>query len=136
MESVAKLIHYSHLTYLPTNLPALFFGMPDNKVYLIYGRYYKLNSNKSELEFIFAVHSEFSYDYQNSKLVPGSISNSKYPVYNGMVDKPEPKFEILKVLNDIHSYDEVIEKMNSKAKRMVNKRNKLKIGEAVQMAIA
>ena len=94
MESAAKLIHYSHLTYLPTNLPALFFGMPDDKVYMIYGRYYKVKSNKTELEFIFAVHTEFSFDYMNGKLIPGEVTNSKYPVYNGMVDKPEPKFPL------------------------------------------
>lgn len=126
MESVARLIHHSHLTYLPTNFPALFYGLPDGKVYIVYARPYKTSSDKSELEFIFAEHEEFSFDYANSQLIPPGLSNSRFPVYNEMVDKPDPKFRVIKIDRNIHTYDDAIVCMNEDAKAMLEKPNKTK----------
>jgi hypothetical protein len=51
MECFAKLIYKSHMTYIPTNLPVQFYGLPDGKVYLIYARFYDIKFGKSGLVF-------------------------------------------------------------------------------------
>ena len=117
MNTVAKLIHQSNMTYIPTKLPVKFFGMPDGKVYMVYARFCKQQADKTVLEFVLAEHEEFCYDYPNGTLVPKSATC--YPVYSEMVDKPNPVFHILQVSRDIKSYSEAVENLHKKAREMV-----------------
>ena len=106
MMIVAKLIHQSSITYIPTGFPVHFYGMPDGKVYMVFARFCKQKAEKTDLEFVLAEHEEFSFDYQNERLIPKRITH--YPVYYEMVDKPNPLFHILKTNSDLQSYDEAI----------------------------
>lgn len=125
MKNFAKLIHKSHITYLPTNLPVQFYGLPDGKVYLIYARFFEIKFKRSDLEFVLAEHLEFSYNYTKEKLVPHGIDN-KIPIYSEMVDKPEPKIKILKVSRDFNSFTEAFVQLNKKAKDLfLNKPEKI-----------
>lgn len=117
MSILAKLIHQSNMTYIPTKLPVKFFGLPDGKVYMVYARFCKRRPDKTDLEFVLAEHEEFSFDYPNGVLVPKS--NSRYPVYSEMVDKPNPIFHILQVSRDIKSYSEAVDFIHKKAREMV-----------------
>jgi hypothetical protein len=117
MSILAKLIHQSNMTFIPTKLPVKFFGMPDGKVYMVYARFCKQQPDKTDLEFVLAEHEEFSYDYPSGTLVPKCVS--RYPVYSEMVDKPNPAFHILQVSRDIKSYSEAVESLHQKAKDMV-----------------
>ncbi|HKJ78977.1 MAG TPA: hypothetical protein VKA10_05555 [Prolixibacteraceae bacterium] len=125
MESVAKLIYRSNMTYFPTILPVQFYGMPDGKVYIIYARFYEIEFDRTYQEFVFAEHKEFSYDYDGEKLVPhDSALRNKY-VYNEMVDKPAPKIIIHKIHRNLNSYAEAYNELNKKARIMLqNKENK------------
>jgi hypothetical protein len=118
MESFAKLIHKSNITYLPTKLPVQFYGLPDGKVYLIYARFYEIEFDRTYLEYVFAEHKEFSYDYTNEKLVPNDIAKRDEPVYNELVDKPEPKIKILMIQRNLNSFAEACTQLNSKAKQI------------------
>ena len=116
MESFAKLIHRTHTTYLPTKFPAQFYGLPDGKVYVIYPRFYEIKFQRSGLEFVLAEHLEFSYNYNDGKLLGRGNSDNQKSVYPELVDKPNPKFKIIKVSREFNSFAEAFENLNSKAK--------------------
>lgn len=104
------------MTYIPTNLPVKFFGLPDGKVYLLYARFCVIEPEKTDMEFVFAEHDEFFFDYSTGKLVPKS--KTRYPVYREMVDKPNPVYHILQVNRDVKSYSEAVALLNQKALEM------------------
>ncbi|RIH63077.1 hypothetical protein D1164_21455 [Mariniphaga sediminis] len=119
MEVLAKLIHQTNITYLPTKLPVQYYGLPDGKVYLIYARFYEVKFDRTYLEYVFAEHKEFSYDFENEKLIPHKTSRNNSPViYNEMVDKPNPKIKILKIYRNIHSFAEARTELYRKAKEI------------------
>lgn len=114
----AKLIHKTHTTYLPTPFPVHFYGMPDGKVYLVFSRFYEVDYGKTGLEFIFAVHKEFYYNYEKEEL--NSIQNDFFrnPIYSEMIDKPEPKIRTVKIYRNLNSYGEAQALLNKKANKM------------------
>ena len=121
MEIFAKLIHKSFVTYLPTNLPVQFYGLPDGKVYIIYARFYEIKYQRSGLEFVTAEHLEFSYNYSEEKLIPVGNNDNKKPVYAELVDKPNPKIKIIKVNREFNSFAEAFIQLNKKAKDQLSK---------------
>ncbi len=124
MENFAKLIHKSHITYLPTNFPAQFYGLPDGKVYIIFARLYEIKFQRSGIEFITAEHLEFSYNYADEKLILHGNTDSKKNVYPEQVDKQNPKFKILKINREINSLAEAFVLLNNKAKTQLQKKPK------------
>lgn len=107
MKTVAKLIHQTNMTYVPTNLPVRFYGLPNGKVYLLYARFFLSRPEKTDIEFVLAEHEEFDFDFENDLLIPKNTSS--YPVYREMVDKPNPLFHILLVNREVKSFDEAAE---------------------------
>jgi len=121
MENFAKLIHKSHITYLPTNFPVQFYGLPDGRVYILFARFYEIKFQRSGLEYVTAEHLEFSYNYSEEKLIPHAIHDYKMPVYSELVDKPNPKFKILKVNREFNSIGEAFAQLNKKAQTQLLK---------------
>ncbi len=119
MKFFAKLIHRSNISYFPSKLPVQFYGMPDGKVFVIYARFYEVKFDRTYLEFVFAEHKEFSYDYEKEVLVPHEGVIVTYPIYNELVDKPEPKVEIVKTYRDINSFGEAYDRLNRKAQNII-----------------
>jgi len=111
MKTVAKLIHQSNMTYIPTNLPVRFYGLPNGRVYLLYARFFMSHAQKTGIEYVLAEHEEFDFDYEKDELVPRSTS--RFPVYREMVDKPNPLFHILQVNREVQSYDEAVQHLLS-----------------------
>jgi hypothetical protein len=101
------------MTYIPTKLPVRFYGMPDGKVYMVYARFYKQAPDRTDMEFVLALHQEFRYDYSSGKLIPENATI--YPVYSEMVDKPNPIFQILQVSRNVKTYSEALELLNALA---------------------
>jgi hypothetical protein len=122
MEIFAKLIHKSFVTYLPTEFPVQFYGLPDGKVYIIYARFFEIKYQRSGLEFILAEHLEFSYNYTQEKLISAGNQDTKKPVYSELVDKPNPKIKIIKVSREFNSFAEAFNELNKKAKTQFQKR--------------
>jgi hypothetical protein len=121
MKSFAKLIYRANITYFPSKLPVQFYGLPDGKVYVIFARFYEIQYDRTYLEYVIAEHKEFSYDFDNEKLIPHSNSNA--PVYNEIVDKPEPKVEIVKTYRNINSFAEAYDQLNKKARNIARNLN-------------
>lgn len=122
MENYAKLIHKTHITYLPTNFPVQYYGLPDGKVYVIYARFFEIKFQRSGLEFVLAEHLEFSYNYSEEKLTLHGTHDTKKTIYSEMVDKPNPKIKIIKVNREFNSFAEAVVQLNKKAKAQLNKK--------------
>ncbi|NOR75171.1 MAG: hypothetical protein GQ525_08420 [Draconibacterium sp.] len=118
MKSIAKLIHKTHTTYLPTAFPAHYYGMPDGKIYLIYSRFYEIKFGESGLEFVFAVHKEFSYDYETEIIIPSIKIGRRVPVFAENVDIPDPKINIIKIIRSLNSYGEALALLNKEVTGM------------------
>jgi hypothetical protein len=112
MEDKSKLIHQSRISYLPTTMPVDFYGFPNGNVMVVYSRFYEKYFDHSELEFVFALHEEFIYDYKNDKLLLKEDSKKSNPLLPEMIDKPEPKIKILKVYRSINSYSQAKKTLN------------------------
>ncbi|HSO85420.1 MAG TPA: hypothetical protein VLQ91_02635 [Draconibacterium sp.] len=122
MEIFAKLIHKSHVTYLPTNFPVQFYGLPDGKVYILFARFYEIKYQRSGIEFLTAEHLEFSYNYNEEKLISHGNSDANKSVYSELVDKPNPKIKILKVNREFNSFAEAFAQLNKKAETLFQKK--------------
>ena len=115
MKPVAKLLHKTCTTYLPTASPAHFYGMPDGNIYLIFSRFYHEAFDKSGLEFIIAVHQEFAFDYENNSIVSKHRTKNLLPVFAETIDKPNPKIRILEIIRNMNSFGEALMHLNRKA---------------------
>jgi hypothetical protein len=124
MESFAKLIYKANVSYFPSKMPVQFYGLPDGKVYVVFARFYAVKYDRTYLEFVFAEHKEFSYDFENEKLIPHGNYSGNIPVYNEIVDKPEPKVEIVKTLRNINSFAEAFDQLNKKARNIARNLNR------------
>ncbi|HYQ57435.1 MAG TPA: hypothetical protein VEP89_08800 [Draconibacterium sp.] len=137
MKSIGKLIHKSYMTFLPTQYPVHFFGMPDGKVYLCYARLYGTGFHKTDLEFVFASHNDFTYDYEIEVLIPRK--EFRAPVYDEMVDNPDPDITIISVRRDIKSYTEAVKSIDglvlSKLILKTEIRNSERVAKETQMSI-
>jgi hypothetical protein len=91
-------------------------------VYIIYARFYEIKFQRSGLEFILAEHLEFSYNYQEEKLISSGNQDTKKTVYSELVDKPNPKIKILKVNREFNSFAEAFAQLNKKAKTQLEKK--------------
>lgn len=107
------------MSYLPTQLPVQFYGLPDGKVYLIYARFYEIKFDRTHLEYVLAEHKEFSYDYEKEQLKPKFAWEKRSPVYEEMVDKPNPKIEIVNIYRNISSFREAEEMLKLKARQIL-----------------
>ena len=127
MDSKARLIHKTNMSYLQTSLPVTFYGLPDGKVYLVYSRFYEIDYKQSGQEFVFATHDEFSYDYNTGELYLEVNSEKLFPVFPEMVDKPEPKIRIFKVYRNLKSYGEAQRHMNKMAEEILKEYSSRKV---------
>ena len=115
MQNLAKLIHKTYASYLPTAFPAHYYGMPNGYIYVIFSRFYEIKFGGSGLEFVFAVHKEFKYDYEKEIVLLQEKLNIKTPVFAEQVDKPDPKINIVKICRGLNSYGEAINFLNNEA---------------------
>lgn len=112
MASKAKLILGTPASYLATCLSVNFYGLADGKVYLIYSRFCDHNSNNSGLEFVFALHEEFFFEYERNLLFALDNEGEMRLISHEMVDKPEPKIKIIKVARNLNSFGEAQKILN------------------------
>jgi hypothetical protein len=115
MQTLAKLIHHTYASYLPTAFPAHYYGMPNGRIYVIFSRFYEIRFGGSGLEFVFAVHKEFKYDYEREIIIPKKKLQTKTPVFAESVDKPNSKINIIKICRGLNSYGEAIKLLNTDA---------------------
>ncbi len=120
MQSVAKLIHRATASYLPIAFPVHYYGMPNGRIYVVYSRFYEVKFGGSGLEFVFAVHKEFKYDYEKEIIIPRKRITFKTPVFAELIDKPNQKMNVIKILRGLNSYGEALNLLNNEAHNFYN----------------
>ena len=102
----AILIYKCANTYLPTIHPALYFGAPDKKVYVIYALTYETPMIESGLEFVIARLEEFMYDYKENRLIDLISDEKQMPLLNHIIEKPNQKMKIIEISRVVKSFME------------------------------
>lgn len=118
MKAFAKLVYQTYASYLPTSFSAHYYGMPNGKIYLVFSRFYKAAFGQSGLEFVFAEHNDFSFDYEKETIVPYENKNKQSRIFAEHVDNPNSKFNILSISRKLKSYGEAETFLNGKAQQM------------------
>jgi hypothetical protein len=119
MKPVAKLIHKTYASYLPTGFPAHYYGMPNGKIFLVFSQFYEADFGKTGLEFIFAEHKDFTFDYDNELLISKRKKMRGLPVFAEHLDYPRAKYNILHVKRGLRSYAEAQHLLNQQATHML-----------------
>ncbi len=119
VKPMAKLIHRTYASYLPTAFPAHYYGMPNGKIYLVYSRFYEIKFGGSGIEFVFAEHKEFNYDYANELIVPVKKARNNSSIFAESIDKPNQKISILQIRRGLNSYGEAFNILNKEAREMI-----------------
>lgn len=121
MESFAKLLYKSNTSLIHTSLPVYYFGMPNGKVYILYARFYEVKFEKSDLEYVIAVHKDFIFDVQQQKVTSlHQVKNSNLSP-GQLFDQAEPNYKIKDVKRNIETFKEAIAIINKKAEKMVRR---------------
>lgn len=118
MKPLAKLIHRTYASYLPSASPAHYYGMPNGKIYLVFSRFYDIAIGNSGVEFVFAEHKDFSYDYEKETILPRRKRKRQFPVFAEHVDTPETRINIFTIERNLNSYGEAQCFLNREAERM------------------
>lgn len=110
--TAAKLIHTTPASYLPTAFPVHYYGMPDGKVYLLFSRFYRKEGGGTGVEFVFAVHKDFGFDYKN-EVVIAKGKPEKNQVFAELLDNDHIHYEIVKVVRNLNSYGEAVKQLSN-----------------------
>lgn len=118
MKPLAKLIHRTHASYLPTAFPAHYYGMPNGKIYLVFSRFYDSDIGNSGIEFVFAEHKDFSYDYEKETIRARRRTNKSLPIFAEYVDNPDTRITVFTIERNLNSYGEAQRFLNREAEKM------------------
>ena len=118
MGTQAKLIHRARASYLPTAFPTHYYGMPNGKIFLVYSRFYKAKFGTSDIEFVFAEHKDYAYNYENETIVSRAKNKDCHPVFAEQVDYPRAKINVLKIIRKLNSYGEAQVFLDNEAEKM------------------
>ena len=119
METFAKLIHRTNVSYLPTLFPVHYYGMPNGKIFVIFSRYYEIKFGGSGLEFIFALHKDYSFDYDTERIIQSQKKNrDSKMVFPELLDHPEMKIVIVKIARGVNSYGQALNVLHKMASEM------------------
>ena len=119
METFAKLIHRTNVSYLPTLFPVHYYGMPNGKIFVVFSRYYEIKFGGSGLEFIFALHKDYDFDYESERI---TYCQKKYRdnkmIFPELLDNPDMKIVIVKISRGINSYGQALNVLHKMAGEM------------------
>lgn len=119
MKPLAKLIHKTYVSYLPTEFPAHYYGMPNGKIILVFSRFYEIKYGNSGLEFVFAEHKDFCFDYENEMIVSACKKRKKTKVFSEQIDNPKARIAVFKINRKLNSYGEAQLLLDSEASKMI-----------------
>ncbi|MDX8338815.1 hypothetical protein SLH46_06460 [Draconibacterium sp. IB214405] len=118
MKPLAKLIHQTPASYLPTVFPAHYYGMPNGKIYLVFSRFYEMAFGQSGLEFVFAEHRDYYYNYETDEIISTRKRNRNLKIFTEQVDHPNLRVTIFKTKRNLQSYGQAQAFLNDEAMRM------------------
>ncbi|HSM48696.1 MAG TPA: hypothetical protein VK872_12825 [Draconibacterium sp.] len=118
MEIKTRLLCKSQLTYFSTDMPVYFYGMPNGRIFCFFARFLEVRLNQSILEFVFAVHEDFTYDYESGKIIAYGYKETCISDYAEIVNSPDQRIRIMNVYPFLESYADAHLFLNTKAQIM------------------
>ncbi|MCY1721645.1 hypothetical protein OU798_14920 [Prolixibacteraceae bacterium Z1-6] len=118
MKTFAKIVHRTYVSYLPTAFPAHYYGMPNGRIYLVFSRFYEADYGETGLEFVFAEHKDFKFDYETETILPWRGTKKQTPIFAEHVDHPHCRYNIFSVNRQLNSYGEAHIFLNDEALKM------------------
>lgn len=118
MELSYRLLHKSNNTQLQTSQPVYFYGLPDERIYIIYARFYEISFSKSGLEFVFAILEDYNYDFDSGKIMDANFIEINLLDFQNRLETSDFQIKIHKSYRNIKSFLEVQKKLNKKANKM------------------
>lgn len=97
MKSSARIIYKSYMSYFHTFMPVYFYGMPNGKIQVMYAQFCDTLANTSGLEFIFAEHEDFAYDYETDKIYLQKFIEISKTDFMKMVDQPDQHIKVFSI---------------------------------------
>lgn len=118
MELSYRLLHKSNNTQLQTSQPVYFYGLPDERIYIIYARFYEISFSKSGLEFVFAILEDYNYDFDSGKIMDANFIEINLLDFQNRLETSDFQIKIHKSYRNIKSFLEAQKKLNKKANKM------------------
>jgi hypothetical protein len=110
MRGISKLISKSNMTYLPTSFPVYFYGMPDNRIYIIYIGTFDLGLIRG-LEYVFGYFEDMNYEYQSGKIYYLNCMLSNTSDFFDLVNRPQIRYKIIGSCRNIDSMRDAVKIM-------------------------
>jgi hypothetical protein len=119
MEAFAKLIHRTNASYLNTLFPVHYYGMPNGKIFVVFSRYFEVKFGGSGLEFIFALHKDYAFDYEAERIIHyHKKERNNEMIFPELLDHPNMKIVMVKVTRDVNSYGQALNVLHKMAEEM------------------
>lgn len=112
MKELSKLISKSNMTYLPTSLPVYFYGMPDNRIYLIYSGTFDLNLVR-DFEYVFGYFEDINYEYLTGKIYYLNCLLPNNSDFTDLINRPQIRYKIIGSCRNIESMRDAVKVMES-----------------------
>lgn len=98
----AKLIYKAEETSLPNRIPACYFGMPDNRIYVVWSKRYNRPNGGYAFKIVIEILEDYKFDYKEEKLY--QLFSNKPDLYiftNSLYDQASQSTTKLKVYEDL-----------------------------------
>jgi len=95
-------------------MPVYFYGMPNGKIQVMYAQFCETQANKSGLQFIFAEHEDFIYDYETEKIFFQKFIEISKKDFMHMVDQPDQRIKVFSINDAFNSYEQAQQFLNNK----------------------
>lgn len=86
----------------------------------MYARFFDGGNSISELEFVFAEHEDYSFNYETEELMGNGDVTLSLQAFKEMVDQPEQRIRIVKIYRGFTSYAEAQKFLNHQTREMVS----------------
>ena len=84
----------------------------------MFSRFYDWAIGQSGIEFVFAEHVDYSYNYETGEIIPVQNVPRKLKVFSEEVDHPDLKINIFSTKRNLQSYGQAQAFLNDEAMRM------------------
>ncbi|MFV0593616.1 MAG: hypothetical protein ACK5M7_19750 [Draconibacterium sp.] len=119
MKGKARLIYKTNNTLLAQFLPVYFYGLPNEKIVVLFTREKAGNPTRKSLEWVVASHPDFRYDYETDAIVDKENRMCDFDDFMEYIDKQEQHVQPLQVFGEFYSLLDAEQFYNSGAHKML-----------------
>jgi hypothetical protein len=119
MKGKARLICKTNNTYFAQFLTVYFYGLPNEKVVVLYTREKEGNTNRKSLEWVVASHLDFRYDYESDTIIDKENRACDFEEFIDFIDKQEQHIQPLQTFGEFYSLLDAEQFYNSGAQKML-----------------